>query len=63
MEEARCLATEFDRQPDGAYVCPSGSSGTWIRCVEHLDEGFVHVDGGGDRHTYRLVPLPPLADG
>jgi hypothetical protein len=48
MEEARCLRSEFDRLPDGAYICSSGSSGTWIRCVEYLDQGFVHVDGGGN---------------
>ncbi|MFN8113180.1 MAG: hypothetical protein U0R51_08265 [Solirubrobacterales bacterium] len=62
IEEARCRRDEFVRLDDGAYICSSGGSGTWIRCVEYLDEGFVHVDGGGDRFVYRLVPLPPLPD-
>jgi hypothetical protein len=62
MEEARCLATEFERLEDGAYICSAGGSATRIRCVKYLDEGFVHVDGGGNRSEYRLVPLPPLPD-
>lgn len=62
IEEARCRRAEFERDEDGAYISASGGSATWIRCVEYLDEGFVHVDGGGDRFIYRLVPLPPLHD-
>ncbi len=58
MEEAQCIAREFERLEDGSYICSPGSSATWIRCVEHHDAHFVHVDGGGDRHRYRLVPLP-----
>ena len=58
MEEAGCLAREFERLPDGSYICSSGSSATWIRCVERHDDHFVHVDGDGERHRYRLVPLP-----
>lgn len=60
IEEARCRRTEFERLDDGAFICSSGGSATWIRCLEHLDNGFVHVDGGGNRFVYRLVPLPPL---
>ena len=60
MEEAQCAAGEFQRLEDGGFVCSSGGSATWIRCVERHDAHFVHVDGGGDRHRYRLVPLPSL---
>jgi len=62
IEEARCRRDEFERLDDGAYISSSGGSATWIRCVEYLDDSFVHIDGGGGRFVYRLVPLPPLLD-
>lgn len=62
IEEARCRRDEFQRLENGSYISASGGSATWIRCVEHLNDGFVHIDGGGDRFIYRLVPLPPLPD-
>ncbi len=59
MDEASCREEEFERLEDGSYVSTPGGSIVWIRCVEHLDDGLVHVDGGGeDRFVYRLVPLP-----
>jgi len=30
-----------------------------IRCIAHHDGWLEQVDGGGDVHRYRLVPLPP----
>ena len=58
IEEAHCLSREVERLEDGSYICSSGGSATWIRCVDHRGDHFVHVDGGGERHRYRLVPLP-----
>jgi hypothetical protein len=58
MLEAICLAEHFYRQKDGSYVCGEFSSGLWIRCIAHHNWGLDHVDGGGDVHRYRLVPLP-----
>ena len=57
MTEASCRARDFERLDDGAYIYSGGSSGLWIRCVECHSDHFIHVDGGGDRHRYRLVPL------
>jgi len=49
----------FERLPDGSYVCGGHGSTVWIRCIAHHAEYFEHVDGGGELHRYRLVPLPP----
>lgn len=55
-------ADEFERQPDGSYVCSPGYTLVFLRCVEKHDNYFVHVDGGGQgqRFKYRLVPLPAI---
>jgi hypothetical protein len=49
----------FERLPDGSYVCGCHGSTVWIRCIAHHGDHFEHIDGGGDVHRYRLVPLPP----
>jgi len=59
LEEAVCLARHFNRLPDGSYCGNAGGSPIWFRCVEHRDNYFVHVDGGGRRFNYRLLPIPP----
>ena len=59
IEEAVCLARHFTRLPDRSYCGAAGGwSPTWFRCVEHHDGYFVHVDGGGRRFRYRLLPIP-----
>lgn len=58
MLEAVCAANQFDRTDDGAYICSSFSSGLWIRCVERHADHFVHIDGGGKTHRYRIKQLP-----
>jgi hypothetical protein len=51
---------DFERQPDGSYVCSPGYTLVFIRCVEKHPGYFVHVDGDGQGRIfkYRLVPLP-----
>ena len=63
--EATCLARRFERLTDGSYVCSEFSSGLSIRCVERHDDYFVHLDGAGSRHSYRLAPvaMPTRAEG
>jgi hypothetical protein len=60
--EATCFARRFERLADGSYICSEFSTGLWIRCVEKHDDHFVHVDGAGKRHRYRLMPLPMPAE-
>lgn len=57
MEEAVCRAKHFNRLEDGSYVGDAGGSPIWFRCVERHDDHFVHVDGGGRRFRYRLLPV------
>jgi hypothetical protein len=50
----------FECKPDGSYICGGGgASPVLMRCIAHHDGWFEHVDGGGDVHRYRLVPIPP----
>lgn len=63
MDEATCLARRFERRDDGSYFCSEFSSGLWIPCLETHEDHFVHVDGAGERHRYRLVPLPTADEG
>jgi hypothetical protein len=58
LDDAVCLQREFERLPDGSYICSAFGSATWIRCVGHREDGFDHVDGGGQLSRYRLVELP-----
>lgn len=57
MNEATSVVRAFERLADGSYVWSEFSSGLWIRSVEKHGDHFVHVDGTGERHRYRLVPL------
>lgn len=56
------LREDCERREDGSYACGSRSGGSpqWIRCVAHLPDSFIHLDGGGRPWRYRLVaqPLP-----
>ena len=54
------LARDCNRLEDGSYVCGSrgGGSPQAIRCVAHLPDSFIHLDGGGRPWRYRLVPQP-----
>lgn len=57
MDEGWYMARAFQRLPDGMYVCSLEGTLQKIRCVEKLPDGsFIHLDGGGERHHYRLVP-------
>jgi hypothetical protein len=59
MDEAFCTPDDFGRNDDASYLCSSGSSGLWIRAVAVDPAGVIdHVDGGGNHHRYRLLPLP-----
>jgi hypothetical protein len=51
-------ARDFERQPDGAYLCASEGSPLWLRCQRQHGDLIDVVDGGGDRFTYRLAPYP-----
>jgi hypothetical protein len=54
-------ATAGARRSLGAsYLCTSFSSALWIRCTAHHDDHFEHVDGGGKRFAYRILPLPTV---
>ena len=58
IDWARCPADAFMRTDDGAYLCTSGSSGLWLRCVRQDGAVLYCVDGGGSPFTYRLCPYP-----
>lgn len=62
MDWGAYKADYFQRLDDGTYVGGGNGSPVWIRCVEQHEDHFIHVDGGGDRHRYRLVPLPTVPD-
>jgi hypothetical protein len=62
MSEAVSGRDRFARLEDGSYINGDGGSGLWIRCIEMRSDYFVHVDGGGNRYKYRLVPLPAETD-
>jgi hypothetical protein len=57
LTEAVAAAADFYRLQDGSYICSSGASGLWIRCIECHEDYFIHVDGGGDRFRYRLLDV------
>lgn len=58
-DEAFCTRDLFARQRDGSYLNSDGGSGLWIRAEQVASNGEItHVDGGGTRFRYRLVPLP-----
>lgn len=59
MEEAVCLAEHAKRLDDGSYAVGTDGIGIMFRCIEHRDGSFIHVDGGGRRFEYRLLPIPP----
>src|SRR4051794_41882799 len=61
ITEVTATPNDFDRLADGSYICSSGASGLWVRCIEDRGEHFIHVDGSGERFRYRLVDLdgPP----
>lgn len=50
------LRGDCNRLEDGSYVCGGrgGGSPQWIRCVAHLPDSFIHLDGGGRPWRYRL---------
>ncbi len=58
------LRADCHQAPTGEYVCGhrSGGSSQWIRCVAHLPDSFIHLDGGGRSWRYRLVPQAPPSD-
>ena len=56
--EARCSAGDFERLADGSYLCSSGASGFWLRCVSERADHFCHLAGDGTLHRYRVVELP-----
>ena len=58
MDEAVCLRRRFERLDNGSYLCWEFSSGLWIRCIADHGDHFEHVDGGGNVHRYRLLPVP-----
>lgn len=59
IDQAFCTPEQFSRERDGSYLRSDGGSGLWIR-ASHIDKRGVidHVDGAGERHRYRLLPLP-----
>lgn len=61
MEEAVCLAANANRLEDGSYAVGTDGVGIMLRCIENRSDHFVHVDGGGRRCEYRLLPIE--ADG
>ncbi len=56
MTEAIGFARQFDRLEDGSYIYSGGGSTLWPRFIEHHTDHFIHVDGGGDPFTYRILP-------
>jgi predicted RNase H-like nuclease len=60
MDEAvRLIPEDFSENGDGSYLYSGGGSGLWIRAIKISPTGVItHLDGGGDRHRYRLVALP-----
>lgn len=56
------LAQDCRRLDDGSYACGHrfGGSPQWIRCVAHLPDSFIHLDGGGRAWRYRLVEQPMI---
>lgn len=57
LEEAVCLSANAGRLDDGSYAIGTGGVGIMLRCVEKHADHFVHVDGGGRRFQYRLLPI------
>lgn len=57
LSQAISGAAEFERQSDGSYVCAPGHTLIVLRCVERHADHFVHANGDGELHRYRLVPL------
>jgi len=57
IDDRFCDRRNFERQPDGSYVCVGIGSPVFLRCVERDDDVLVCVDGGGRRSRYRLVPM------
>lgn len=53
------LREDCERLHDGSYVCGGrgGGSPQWIRCVAHLPDSFIHLDGGGRPWRYRLTAV------
>ncbi len=53
------LAEDCNRLEDGTYCCGhrGGGSPLWIRCVTHLEDSFISLDGGGRPFRYRLVAV------
>lgn len=59
IEEAVCLAENASRLADGSYAVGTRGVGIMFRCVEKHAGHFVHIDGGGNRFVYRLLPIEP----
>lgn len=59
LEEAVSTAERTHRLEDGSYTVGTGGVGIMFRCIEGTADGFVHVDGGGRRFDYRLLPIKP----
>src|SRR4051812_26156430 len=59
VEHGRYRARDFDRLPDGTYLCAGhGGSALWLRCLRQSGNRIDVVDGAGHLFTYRLVPIP-----
>lgn len=59
VDQAFCTAEDFCRNDDGSYLRWDGGSGLWLRAVDIDPHGAIrHLDGSGQHHRCRLVPLP-----
>lgn len=55
LEWGRYRREQFDRLPDGSYVCGGhGGSPMWIRCVRREHDRLHVIDGGGRPFIYSL---------
>src|SRR5205823_3119020 len=46
-------ARDFERQPDGSYLCAGEGAPLWLRCTRQTDDVIHLVDGHGNRLTHR----------
>jgi hypothetical protein len=51
-------SSAFDRLSDGTYLCTTGGSPMYLRCLRQDGSVLYVLDGAGDPYTYRLVPFP-----
>ena len=53
------LQEDCEQLDDGSYICGGrgGGSPQALRCIAHLPDSFIHLDGGGRPWRYRLAAV------